>query len=166
MISVERLNELFALREDGALVRKVSRGGEPKGSIAHGCPDGKGYKTVRVERKAILLHRLVFALHNGRWPLGLVDHIDGNPSNNHPSNLREADKSANAHNAKRRKDNASGFRGVSHHRASGRWYAELSAGGKRIFRKSFATARQAAEAYVLESLEHHGEFSPFWSRTE
>lgn len=50
-------------------------------------------------------------------------------------------------------------------REDGTLVRKVSRGGKRVFRKSFATVREAAEAYVLESLEHHGEFSPFWSRT-
>jgi hypothetical protein len=165
MTSVERLRELFVLREDGALVRRVSRGGEAAGTVIVGCPDAYGHLYVRIDRKLHAVHRVVFALSTGSYPIGLVDHVDRCATNNHPSNLRLADKSQNSINSKTRSDNKSGFRGVSLHSASGRWYAELSAGGKRIFRKSFGTARDAIEAYILESLEHHGEFSPFWSRT-
>ncbi len=47
------------------------------------------YLNVRINRKNYRLHRVAWALHYGTWPLGVIDHIDGNPKNNAIANLRD-----------------------------------------------------------------------------
>lgn len=49
------------------------------------------YKRVRHNGKVVLEHRLILAKKLGKSldELGVVDHIDGDITNNHPDNLRE-----------------------------------------------------------------------------
>ena len=44
-------------------------------------------------------HVIVFFLHHGRWPVGIVDHKNGIRDDNRPENLRETDASGNSCNA-------------------------------------------------------------------
>jgi hypothetical protein len=103
-----------------------AKAGNKAGTIA-----SNGYWTVRYAGKLYLNHRIIFAMHNGYWP-NIIDHADGNPLNNEPSNLREASKSQNGQNAKLRKDNLSGIKGVYFDKARGKW--AVRANGKTIGR--------------------------------
>ena len=52
-------------------------------------------------------HVLIFAFVHRRWPMDgmLIDHIDGNPGNNHPDNLREVNYDENNHWNKNKEQN-------------------------------------------------------------
>lgn len=91
---------------------------------------GKRYH-VKYKNKEYLRYRIIYALYNGHWPFGEIDHIDGNPSNDAISNLRDVGRTDNAKNCKRRSDNKSGFSGVSMQK--GRWRVSIG----RKYLKSF-----------------------------
>lgn len=57
------------------------------------------YRYVRAFGFCWAAHRVVFALTRKRSPAGLVDHINGDPADNRPRNLREATREENLHNA-------------------------------------------------------------------
>lgn len=46
----------------------------------------------------VMLHRAVWAVCKGCWPVGVIDHIDNDTSNNHIENLRECSQSENDYN--------------------------------------------------------------------
>lgn len=163
MISVERLRELFELKDDGTLVRRVMCGGQKAGTVA-GAKHSQGYVQVGVDGVNTYAHKIVFAMVNGFWPELDIDHIDGNRSNNRPSNLRLATRRENLTNMRNGRPNKTGYRGVCRH-INGLFNARMKIGAKVMSLGYYKTSREAAEVYVLESLEHHGEFSPFWSRT-
>ena len=67
---------------------------------------------VGIKGKVYLVHRIVFALNTGKIDENLlIDHIDGNPSNNCIDNLREVTYAVNMRNRKK-VDNQSGVTGV------------------------------------------------------
>lgn len=69
---------------------------------------------IKYQQKGGMAHRVVYELFYGTLADGLViDHIDGDPSNNVISNLRAVTQSVNARNAKRRKSNITGTTGVA-----------------------------------------------------
>jgi hypothetical protein len=64
-----------------------------------------------------------------------VDHIDKNKLNNHYTNLRWTTRKENNLNKNKRKDNKSGFIGVSLDKKYHRWQADFCKDGIRIYKK-------------------------------
>ena len=90
----------------------------------------KGYRTGYILNKRYYAHRVIWAMHYGREPMHNIDHIDGNPSNNHIDNLRDVPQSMNGLNQKMKSNNTSGVTGVSWHSRDECWYASIVKNGK------------------------------------
>lgn len=88
-----------------------------------------------------------------------VDHRNGDGLDNRRANLRVATFADNARNARLRKDNTSGFKGVK--RAGSRWYAQIRVNAKRLHLGSFATPEEAHAAYCRAATQHFGAFANF-----
>lgn len=107
----------------------------------------KGHRTV------ITLHRFLLD-----FPSGLtVDHINGNGLDCRRSNLRVCTNTENVRNMKRRKDNASGFKGVNLHK--GRWRAYITIDGHQKSLGYYDSPADAARAYDSAALIHFGQFA-------
>lgn len=77
----------------------------------------------------------------------MIDHINGDPSDNRVENLRLADKRLNAENQRRaRADNAIGVLGVMAH--GNKFRAQIRTGGRTIYLGLFLTSDEAYAAYV------------------
>ncbi len=88
-----------------------------------------------------------------------VDHIDGDRTNNNYENLRFATHSENSRNMKKHADGSSIYKGVSYHKASNKWYAQMRINGKQTYLGYFEDEREAAEAYNTAAIEHFGNFA-------
>lgn len=149
--SIEQLREALILdAETGTLTwRKTGRKGHA-GKVA-GRISAKGYRDVSIAGKRLYAHRVVFALTHGRWPEGLVDHIDGNRLNNRPANLREVSNQANLQNSLSPcGKTSSGLRGVSLIKSSGKWKAYIVV-DRRMKTLGHFDTREAAYAAYLEA---------------
>lgn len=121
-----------------------------------------GYVQVRVSGRLHYAHRIIWELINGPIPHGYeIDHMDNNPSNNKIENLRVATSSSNKHNTRKPSHNSSGFKGVSLHKASGRYAAYIKNKGKKIHIGYFSTPNEAHDAYKAESDRLFGEFARY-----
>jgi hypothetical protein len=123
-----------------------------------GYLDSNGYRKIRIGYVKYCAHRLAWLYVTGAWPAALVDHINGNPSDNRWKNLREADHSTNGANQRRQRGRERP-RGVYLSAAKGRFTAELKVRGEKRYLGSFATIEQAAEARLAASLEAFGEYA-------
>lgn len=141
-ISISKLREVFWI-DGNRLKWKTIPPGSRRNPIQAGYLDLNGYYQVNLNYKMYYAHRVVFAIVHGRWPNGIIDHIDGNTTNNHPANLRDVTDSENNQNQKIRKDNVLGITGVSEH-AKGGYQAEVCKQGVR-HRKWFKTLQAAIQ---------------------
>ncbi|MEC0328736.1 HNH endonuclease [Paenibacillus macerans] len=90
----------------------------------------------------------------------VVDHINGNKLDNRRENLRivsQTENQANRHSPNR--NNTTGYRGVSWHKAARKYEAGTNFGGQRQFLGLFDTAKEAARAYNAKTLELFGEYA-------
>jgi hypothetical protein len=77
-------------------------------------------------------HRLVWLFVTGSWPQDQLDHIDGNPTNNAITNLREVSTTENQKNKSLRVDNTSGVPGVFWYTRLRKWQATIGVNNQRI----------------------------------
>lgn len=112
-------------------------------------------KTIKGKSKKIWLHREINATPTGKY----TDHIDGNRLNNTRSNLRVCTYAENNKNAKTRKDNKSGYRGVHWEKGCRKWRAVINNNGKRITIGMFDDVVAAAIAYNEYAKKLHKEFA-------
>lgn len=83
-----------------------------------------GYCRVYFEGKRELAHRVAWFFVNDKWPDNVIDHIDGNPSNNKIDNLRQATHSQNMQNSVH-PVGSSGVKGVHWHALTGKWAVKI-----------------------------------------
>lgn len=109
-----------------------------------------------------LLHRFVLNLTNKVENGVIVDHINGDPSDNRKSNLRLANVSQNTANSK--PFGKSGYKGVYEDRTSAgtlKYKASIGISGTKNTRHLgyYNTSEEAATAYDKAAKELHGEFA-------
>jgi hypothetical protein len=125
---------------------------------SNGTSERRGYvELVSIQggkRKRYALHRVIMGAATGQ----IVDHIDGDTTNNTRSNLRFVTRRQNARNAaKREKPSASRFKGVTQTPFKG-WRPRIWNGEKNVSLGWTQNEVEAAYRYDLASLEVHGEY--------
>lgn len=90
-----------------------------------------GYSVVMINKVTHFIHRVVAALHDIDVSGYVIDHIDGDRSNNRVGNLRAVSQSENQHNRKKSKNNKTGITGVQFNDASSSWVASWYVDGKQ-----------------------------------
>jgi hypothetical protein len=137
--------------ETGQLIWRVNKNARPSwNSRWAGQPaftaNTEGYRTGRLGGKQYLAHRVIWAIVNGQWPRGQLDHINGDRQDNRISNLRVVDNTENARNATISKGNTSGVTGVWRDTRRDRWCAEIKVNRRKIYLGSFTSLEEAAAA--------------------
>lgn len=103
--------------------------------------------------------RTMLNLHTFLTGWSYVDHHNGNGLDNRRVNLRPATHAENNRNQRLRRDNGSGFKGVTWYKATRRWQAQIRHGGQRRHLGYHGTSEDAARAYDAAAREFHGEFA-------
>ena len=137
--------------EDQGLVWNTKDNFRKKNGSILGTERPDGYLSANIDKKMYLVHRLVWLMHNGKFPDGMIDHIDGDKTNNTISNLRVVSPETSNRNMPTPKDNTSGHIGVSWSVHADMWLARINHKRKTInlgYFKDFedaVSARKQAE---------------------
>ena len=156
-IDREYLTQLFDYKE-GSLYWRVNRGYQPCLGKRAGRMTPAGYVSIEIDGKPHQAHRLVWIYHFGDFD-GFIDHIDGNRSNNKIENLRLCDRTQNAHNRKRCKNNKTGVKGVRVRPDSKKFEARICVNRKRFVLGSFDDLELAELVMFMAREKYHGAFA-------
>lgn len=152
-ISIARLKDVFSYNhETGRFIWLDRKDLSPPnrsrivGTEAFLSESEHGYLYARLRYKKIYAHRAAFAICNGRWPVGDVDHINGDRKDNRILNLREVSRQDNMRNAKKSQRNTSGTTGVIWNKAAQKWSAQIGVDRGSCYLGLFESKDAAIEA--------------------
>ena len=119
--------------------------GKPAGSVTK-----TGYLAFEISVRGDIFrpkaHRVAWALHHGTWPEHHIDHINGDRRDNRISNLRDVPNCENARNQRLHLTNTSGHAGVTFHKKSGKWLAQITYQGQHHYLGVFHNLEDAVIA--------------------
>lgn len=140
----------------GAYVVQIDYEDAERVASRHWTPDPRRGGHVYFKSMRDSLHRFILGCEYGD---GLeVDHVSGDTLDNRRSNLRGCTHSENLRNQRKHKNNRSGFKGASYHKASGKFQAQITADGKVFPLGLYLTPEEAHAAYCAASAKYHKEF--------
>jgi len=134
------------------------------GSRAGNIVKNRGNRIVQLLGEVYLEHRLIWFIETGKWPVGDIDHIDHNESNNSWKNLREVCRLTNNMNTSFKSNNTTGYIGVHRDSRCPGYIAEIKVGKIRKSKK-FKTVQEAAHQRTIWEKElgfheNHGIIKP------
>lgn len=149
MLTKIRADELLVYDpKTGALTWRVGRRGTAKAGMPAGSVN-KSRLVLWLDGERHSGHRVIWLMQTGHWPVGVVDHIDGDSINNRWVNLRDVTWQENSQNRKRANANSSlGLLGVSADTKGPKFQARIRTGGRSVCLGLFETAQSAHEAYL------------------
>lgn len=153
-LTQEFLLDKFEYRDGDLYFKWTAWNNQRKPGDKAGSKNSQGYVHIQIGKHKYKVHRLVFLMHHGYLPK-IVDHIDGDKTNNRIENLREATKQQNCFNSKLKVNSTSGVKGINRSNCGKRWIAVFA-----ISRKNYIVGRFKDEEFELakEALEFAREF--------
>lgn len=125
------------------------------------CMSGDGYPHTRLGRdrngKDVLIH--MHTLIVAPPPGVTIDHVNRDRLDCREANMRLASKQEQLWNQGLRRNNTSGFKGVSWIVGRQRWGAQIKTPDGRHLMRYFHTPEDAAECYDAWALQYFGEFA-------
>ena len=143
-LTPKRLKEL--LKYDTSTGRFESI--DPKKKFTESYND-QGYLTLKIDNKVYRSHRLAWLYVHEKYPLGMIDHINGIRDDNRLINLRDVTRSENLQNQKKSsKGSSSIYLGVSWCKAKNKWVSQIALNKKVKHLGYFDDDKMAHEAYL------------------
>ena len=147
----------------GRVYRKIRTAPQcPAGSLA-GSLDypstGKPRLQITIDGRRYLLHRIIWLMVTGEWPERVIDHRNGDATNNSWLNLRDASRAVNSQNQRVWRFNKKhalplGVTLVYPERIKP-YRAAIHVKGRRLSLGFHATPEDAHAAYVMAKRAHH-----------
>lgn len=103
------------------------------------CKDGK--------IKSFTVHRLVWITFNGDTDLDVLHNVEGNKLDCRLSNLHIGTDRQNSHEYQASVKSTSQYMGISWHKSTSKWQAQITINGKQKHLGRFKTELEAAESY-------------------
>lgn len=117
---------------------------------------------VMLDGQEYLVHRIAWYLHTGEQPADVLDHRDGDPTNNKWTNLRAATDAMNQWNKPINPISRSGVKGVTWRARIRKWRCTISKDGATYTKQFKEDQIEEATAWIrAKRLELHGEFAQF-----
>jgi len=143
-------NDIFSYK-DGKIYWKFPIGRKIKIGSEAGSASTKGYYRVKINGKSYRRHRIVYEMHFGVIPIGMVvDHINDRAGDDRIENLQiltERQNSAKQRVSKNiRRTNKSGVTGVHWDEKRGAWRAKIRIGRKTMHIGYYSSLSVAAKA--------------------
>ncbi len=124
------------------------------GKEAFTASNKRGYKIGQFNSRAYLAHRIIWKIVTGEEPV-VIDHLDGDTSNNRFTNLRSVTGATNGKNRKLRADCRHGYAGIVYSDAPYRpWKATIGVDGALVYIGAFATKEEAIAARSAAEIKY------------
>lgn len=157
MIIYERLKEAFNYNKDtGIFTWKINIQYHNNIGKEAGFLDKKGYKIISIDYCDYKAHRLAWLYVYGKWPSGIIDHINRIKSDNRIINLRDVTTSINIQNTVvSNSNNDVGLLGVNYEKSTGTYVARITLNRKTYFLGRFLNKHDAHNAYLNAKKIYH-----------
>lgn len=118
----------------------------------------RGYLRVQLSKGIYYAHRLAWLSFYGAWPVGQIDHINGNKIDNRMANLRDVPASINRQNQHNpMRGNSIGILGVR--RNGMKFETSICVEGKGVWLGTFESAEEAQSEYFKAKRIYHPGFT-------
>lgn len=155
----------------GIIINRVNRNKAREGERAGYINKGKrgNYRMIKLHGEKYQSAHIIWVYMTGKWPKEEVDHKNLIRDDDRWENLRESTRSQNcANKGQFFKPNAYGHRGVKR-QPSGRFQAVICCKQIEYSLGTYNTIEEAARAYDVAAVKHHGEFARLnfpWERAD
>jgi hypothetical protein len=149
ILTQARLRELLHYDPGTGVFTSQTKRGRFRAGTVMGTLNRSGRIHLHIDNKKYFAHRLAWLYTTGNWPLHEIDHINGVPTDNRISNLREATAKQNGENRGKQRNNTSGYKGVTWSKKSQKWQAQICHNGTRKQLGVFVDPKAAHKAYLV-----------------
>lgn len=137
--------------DNGNLIWKIKPSRQYNVGDIAGSVYNTGYVRVKLKGKRFMAHRIVWELHNGEIPKGyMIDHINGDKTDNRIENLRIATRAQNASNTLAKNYYVT---------RNGKYQVDVKCGGKHHYYGTYADKDEAIAVANYARDLHYKEFN-------
>nr|WP_064759029.1 HNH endonuclease [Escherichia coli] len=158
MVNLEEVNSLLEYNPDTGLFKWKPGLGKRSTLERAGTRDMTRHVAIEINGVKYFAHRLAWLITYGFWPPDVIDHINGNRTDNRICNLRLATLAENSRNRSAQK-NGCGYKGVYYSKRQRKWVGQIRANGIKHHLGVFDNPEDAHKAYCIAAKNLHGDFS-------